>query len=119
MNISKHKAIRIVLLLFCVSMLVLGLAYIWHYVPASDWLGVTPPENMASEEGWYAYNEITGWSLCFIAVVNLSFLGFAGSKISSTSKLLFAFSIALFISVLTAAVAAEFLDNLLIKSYGI
>jgi len=100
-------------------MLLLGLAYIWHYVPASDWLGVTPPESMATEEGWYAYNEITGWSLCFIAVVNLSFIGFVGSKFPSTNKLLFAFSIALFISILTAAIVAEFLDTLLIKSYGL
>jgi hypothetical protein len=113
MGISKLTAIRIILVIICSTLLLSGLAYIWHYVPASDWLGVTPPDNMATEEGWYAFNEITGWALVFAASTTLFYLLFAGLKIKSAGKLLGSTLLALAISLVLAAFGAELITNII------
>ncbi len=113
MGISKLTATRIILLTFCLGMVLLGLAYIWHYVPARPYFGVLPPAGMATEEGWYAYNEITGWALVFCGATTLFFVLFAGLKIKTMGKLIGLTLVALALSLVFSSVAAEIITNII------
>lgn len=111
MKLTKLGTFKAVFLLMCLSMLAVGIGYIWHVIPASNFTGITPPSQFDTLEGWYAYNEITGWCLSFVAVVNITFLAIAGNKVKPASKFIIAILISLLISIISAAVAAEFLIN--------
>ena len=101
--------------MICALMITLGLAYIWQAVPASEITGIAPPEGMDTEEGWYAFNEITGWALLFCGLTTGIFLFAISSKIKKASSFALLAIAALAVSIILASVAAELLTIILVK----
>ena len=110
MKMSYHLAVKTMLIIVFVSMILLGLAYLWHFVPANDYFGVMPAEG-TSEENWLRFNELTGWALLFCGFTSLMFLLVTAKKYATTIKLFLYNILTLFITVFLASIGLELVMN--------
>lgn len=113
MQITIQKAVPIFFMLFSVLMLLLGLAFVWHYVPPNNWLGVMPEGDFVEDESWYQQNTLMGWALAFCGITTMSFAFFTRKQAKRVGRYVIGVLISLVLSAILASIAIELVTSFL------
>ncbi len=113
MQISRKKAIPAFFILFSILMLLLGMAFIWHYIPPNNWLGILPEGEFVEDELWYKQNAWMGWALVFCGFTTLSFAFFTRKQATNMGRYVLGVLVALSLSLVLATILLEVLTSFL------
>jgi FtsH-binding integral membrane protein len=115
MNTSSQKIVRWFFSIFSLTLLLFGLAFLWHYIAPNGWIGIQPDVEMITDDDWYRYNERTGWALAFCGIT-LFFFTRMMRKEKSTTKLIIGSLITLLSSAALASLILELINQLINKT---
>jgi hypothetical protein len=113
MQITLKKAVSAFFMLFSMLMVLLGIAFIWHYIPPNNWLGILPEAEYIEDELWYKQNAWLGWALVFCGFTTFSFAFFTRKQAAQTGRYVLGVLVALALSLVLATIALEVLTSFL------
>jgi hypothetical protein len=111
MHISPKNVLPAFFMLFSLLTLLLGMAFIWHYIPPNGWLGIMPEGDFVEDELWYQQNTLMGWALVFCGFTTLSFAFFTRRQAIKPGRYVLGVLVSLALSLVLATLALELVTS--------